>query len=338
MRLVKKELLYLYEKELKKKIVTRIMAMMMVAGTMFGTVNMTSFAAETTTAQTAQSQAIVKQALKADVVAKVFDATYYAEKNPDVVAVIGNDPAVLLQHYIDFGIYEGRDASAIFNATIYAAANTDLMTVFGDNLEALIGHYVDFGQAEGRVASNDALKANGVKFVPASSGASSSGSVSSDTNSSGTSGSVLGNSGWFTYDDSYWHNESTGLTSFLGGSNNGYDENGTFKIVLGDGRQVELGEYFRFDDEPENVYHVYKGGDSHYTSERVVKEDPTKSWTGYTFTDNGDGTVSHEYSYENLTTGETWTETTTETSGSTYVGEVAPEQSLDSTGGVWIDE
>ena len=37
-----------------------------------------------------------------------FDANYYANKYPDVVAELGNDEAVLYQHYITFGANEGR--------------------------------------------------------------------------------------------------------------------------------------------------------------------------------------------------------------------------------------
>lgn len=38
----------------------------------------------------------------------VFDAQYYAQNNPDVVAVFGNDPAALYQHYVNHGEAEGR--------------------------------------------------------------------------------------------------------------------------------------------------------------------------------------------------------------------------------------
>ncbi len=38
----------------------------------------------------------------------MFDAEYYAEQNPDVVAVFGNDAEILFQHYIAFGQAEGR--------------------------------------------------------------------------------------------------------------------------------------------------------------------------------------------------------------------------------------
>lgn len=41
-----------------------------------------------------------------------FDSAYYAEANPDVVAVVGTDEAALLQHFISAGRYEGRMPSA----------------------------------------------------------------------------------------------------------------------------------------------------------------------------------------------------------------------------------
>lgn len=41
-----------------------------------------------------------------------FDAGYYAQANPDVVAVLGTDPATLYQHYIQYGKAEGRLAAA----------------------------------------------------------------------------------------------------------------------------------------------------------------------------------------------------------------------------------
>ena len=38
----------------------------------------------------------------------VFDAEYYAQQNPDVVAVLGTDPALLYRHYLTCGKTEGR--------------------------------------------------------------------------------------------------------------------------------------------------------------------------------------------------------------------------------------
>ena len=40
-----------------------------------------------------------------------FDAGYYAENNPDVVAVYGTDEAPLIRHYLNSGMAEGRKPS-----------------------------------------------------------------------------------------------------------------------------------------------------------------------------------------------------------------------------------
>lgn len=40
----------------------------------------------------------------------VFDSAYYAEKNPDVAAVVGTDTNALYQHYKSYGAGEGREA------------------------------------------------------------------------------------------------------------------------------------------------------------------------------------------------------------------------------------
>ncbi len=43
---------------------------------------------------------------------KGFNAEYYAASNPELVAVLGNDPDVLYRHYINYGRREGRKANA----------------------------------------------------------------------------------------------------------------------------------------------------------------------------------------------------------------------------------
>ena len=44
--------------------------------------------------------------------AAAFDAGYYANRYPDVVAVLGTDPAVLQKHYQEYGFGEGRYQNA----------------------------------------------------------------------------------------------------------------------------------------------------------------------------------------------------------------------------------
>lgn len=46
-----------------------------------------------------------------------FDPVYYANHNPDVVAVFGTDPQTLYQHYILFGKNEGRRAHSVYDTS-----------------------------------------------------------------------------------------------------------------------------------------------------------------------------------------------------------------------------
>ena len=41
-----------------------------------------------------------------------FDPVYYAERYPDVVAALGDSKQALLNHYLNFGIAEGRFENA----------------------------------------------------------------------------------------------------------------------------------------------------------------------------------------------------------------------------------
>ena len=89
-----------------------------------------------------------------------FDATYYAQQNPDVVAAIGTKPADLEMHYNVFGKKEGRAGSAdeigssalrqLFDAEYYAKLNPDVVAVYGNDANALFSHFLQFGIKEGR--------------------------------------------------------------------------------------------------------------------------------------------------------------------------------------------
>ncbi len=54
----------------------------------------------------------------------VFDAEYYAQSNPDVVAVFGADANTLYQHYVNFGRAEGRLPYAGATASVTPSAGT----------------------------------------------------------------------------------------------------------------------------------------------------------------------------------------------------------------------
>lgn len=83
--------------------------------------------------------------------ADLFDAAYYAEKNPDVVEAYGNDPNVLYAHYVNNGINEGRNAGPLFDVKKYREHNSDLEGLYGDNWAAYVNQYLTEGLKEGRI-------------------------------------------------------------------------------------------------------------------------------------------------------------------------------------------
>lgn len=82
----------------------------------------------------------------------VFDAKYYADTYQDLKDAFGYDENALYQHYLSFGIEEGRSGSPIFDVTKYKEAYGDLNKAFGDNWEAYLNHFEEFGLKEGRDA------------------------------------------------------------------------------------------------------------------------------------------------------------------------------------------
>lgn len=82
----------------------------------------------------------------------VFDAEYYAETDPELKAAFGDDAEALFQHYVTYGLSQGRAGSRTFNVVEYRNAYADLNAAFGDNWDAYVDHYLTCGIAEGRTA------------------------------------------------------------------------------------------------------------------------------------------------------------------------------------------
>lgn len=95
----------------------------------------------------------------------VFDATYYYNAYPDVAAACGANEEALFNHFVSFGVYEGRSASAAFNPQAYRSHYTDLQEAFGDDMAAYCRHYVTFGRTEGRNACADGQAAVQIKVT-----------------------------------------------------------------------------------------------------------------------------------------------------------------------------
>ena len=73
------------------------------------------------------------------------------ERYDDIYILFRNDPDKAIEHFVDYGINEGRQASESFDVTSYRNQYADLRVAFGwDNYPAYYNHYVFNGQAEGR--------------------------------------------------------------------------------------------------------------------------------------------------------------------------------------------
>ena len=86
---------------------------------------------------------------------KVFDPTFYANNNPDVVKAFGTSANKLFEHFRVFGITEisraGKTIST-FNVLTYKNNYPDLQKAFGNDLRRYYKHYCQFGYKENRRA------------------------------------------------------------------------------------------------------------------------------------------------------------------------------------------
>ena len=82
----------------------------------------------------------------------VYDFNYYINKYPDIKKAYGNDDKKALQHFVNFGMREGRQAKADFNVYYYRNRYVDLRKAFGTDLKKYYIHYINNGRKEGRDA------------------------------------------------------------------------------------------------------------------------------------------------------------------------------------------
>lgn len=80
----------------------------------------------------------------------LFHAGFYAQTNPDLAKLYGNDEAGLYQHFITTGLQEGRVGSVMFDVNEYRKMYPDLEKLYGDNKIEYYRHYLENGVKEGR--------------------------------------------------------------------------------------------------------------------------------------------------------------------------------------------
>ena len=93
-------------------------------------------------------QSIAKATISSSVKSVVFNATYYANRYPDLKAAFGTDSTKLYNHFLEYGVKEGRQASPIFNVNYYLTKNSDLKSAFGSDREQAMSHFCGYGVNE----------------------------------------------------------------------------------------------------------------------------------------------------------------------------------------------
>lgn len=82
---------------------------------------------------------------------EVFNATWYLQHYGDLQAAFGTNTSAATQHWLTYGVNEGRQASASFSSRDYLARYGDLRAAFGSTgYAAAIQHYIIYGLKEGR--------------------------------------------------------------------------------------------------------------------------------------------------------------------------------------------
>lgn len=87
---------------------------------------------------------------------KMFNASYYAAMNPKVVALVGNDPIALFNHYMTYGIWEGISPNPYFSPAAAKELANQITSLLGDNyregtnLANILSTVVNQGNVEAR--------------------------------------------------------------------------------------------------------------------------------------------------------------------------------------------
>ncbi len=89
----------------------------------------------------------------------VFDATYYANKYADVKKAFGSDEAKLYDHFLKYGIEEGRCASPYFDIKYYMSQNSLKMSTYcKGNYERGFDHFIKYAYEETELTGGGAKK------------------------------------------------------------------------------------------------------------------------------------------------------------------------------------
>lgn len=87
---------------------------------------------------------------------QAFNADFYLSHHGDLAAAFGNDRVAAREHWLEFGIGEGRRGSREFDVQFYLNLYPDLANAVGANYAAALDHWLNQGLPnEGRRGSRD---------------------------------------------------------------------------------------------------------------------------------------------------------------------------------------
>lgn len=82
--------------------------------------------------------------------AAVYNYNYYRTHNTDLQKAFGTNEQKYVEHFVNYGMKEGRQGSEEFNVEIYKYNYSDLRSAYGNDNAKYYKHYVNYGKAEGR--------------------------------------------------------------------------------------------------------------------------------------------------------------------------------------------
>ncbi|WNG29839.1 peptidase M10 [Cystobacter fuscus] len=84
------------------------------------------------------------------------DTVFYVNNYSDLRAAFGNNWTAARDHWLNYGINEGRRGSADFDAAYYLSIHPDLVAAYGaNNYAAAYKHWLPYGLNEGRRSSRE---------------------------------------------------------------------------------------------------------------------------------------------------------------------------------------
>ena len=82
----------------------------------------------------------------------VYDYNYYVNKYSDINVAFGLDDTAVLEHFVKYGMTEGRQGKEEFDVNVYSDNYGDLKYAFGNDWKSYYIHYINYGKSEGRNA------------------------------------------------------------------------------------------------------------------------------------------------------------------------------------------